>query len=393
MPSPLEEQPGLLIRDPFRYSDSIIVVPPPLVPFLAFFDGANSLADLKLGLVRASGDLRAAELAPSLVQSLSANGFLDDEAFRGLKEAKEEAFRVDPVRRACHAGSAYPVEAGALRATLEGYLASGEAPTCPPGLAGIAAPHVSPEGGPGSYACAYSLIDPSLRDRTFVILGTSHYGEPGRFGLTRKPFETPLGRALADEDAVETLARAAPKGVVRDDYCFAIEHSIEFQVIFLQHRLPGDLRILPVLCGPLFRNGEGVPEADEGVGGFIEALAALVRDDPGRFFFVLGVDMAHMGRRYGDPFAATAGTGEMAGVEGDDRARLRAIEAGDADAFWGLLGDGADPLKWCGTSPLYTLLRAVPGLEGRLLRYDQWNIDRASVVSFGAIAFFRPGLQ
>ena len=108
--------------------------------------------------------------------------------------------------------------------------------------------------------------------------------------------------------------------------------------------------------------------------------------------FVLGIDWAHVGRRYGDPFPAEAGEGPLLAVEARDRARLERICAGDAEGFWRLLGDD-DPLKWCGTSPLYTLLRAVPGLEGRLLRYDQWNIDRASVVSFGAIAFFRPGLQ
>jgi hypothetical protein len=48
---------------------------------------------------------------------------------------------------------------------------------------------------------------------------------------------------------------------------------------------------------------------------------------------------------------------------------------------------GDDDLKWCGSSPIYTFLRAVPQARARRLAYQQWNIDDASVVSFGALAF------
>jgi hypothetical protein len=44
-------------------------------------------------------------------------------------------------------------------------------------------------------------------------------------------------------------------------------------------------------------------------------------------------------------------------------------------------------LKWCGSAPLYTFLKAVPHARGELLRYEQWNIDEQSVVSFAGIAF------
>ena len=67
---------------------------------------------------------------------------------------------------------------------------------------------------------------------------------------------------------------------------------------------------------------------------------------------------------------------------------MERIEAGDADGFWELVTErGDDDLKWCGTSPIYTFLRALPEARGRLLGYDQWNIDEASVVSFGAMSF------
>ena len=34
MPSPVEDRPGLLIRDSFGYSDAMLIIPPPLVEVL-----------------------------------------------------------------------------------------------------------------------------------------------------------------------------------------------------------------------------------------------------------------------------------------------------------------------------------------------------------------------
>ena len=72
-------------------------------------------------------------------------------------------------------------------------------------------------------------------DRTFVILATSHYGEPERFGLTRKSFVTPLGEAATDTPLVDWLAERGGAAVDMEDYCHSFEHTVEFQVIFLQH--------------------------------------------------------------------------------------------------------------------------------------------------------------
>jgi predicted class III extradiol MEMO1 family dioxygenase len=75
-------------------------------------------------------------------------------------------------------------------------------------------------------------------------------------------------------------------------------------------------------------------------------------------------------------------------VEKRDRARLERIAAGDGPGFWELVAEnGDDDLRWCGSSPIYTFLRAVPEARGKMLRYDQWNIDEQSVVSFAAMSF------
>ena len=77
MPSPAPEQPGLLMRDPYRYSDAVIIVPPVLAQTLVLFDGEHTDVDLKVLLTRVTGDiLRAADIARDFIQALEESGFL-----------------------------------------------------------------------------------------------------------------------------------------------------------------------------------------------------------------------------------------------------------------------------------------------------------------------------
>jgi len=388
MPSPLRDRPGLLIRDPFRYSDLTLIIPPALVECLRCFDGQQTELDIKEILVRVTGELDSGDVVERLIDTLSNGGFLENEVFVRIREERHRAFAGASSREAIHAGSSYPTEVQPLRATLDRYLGARQEAGSD-GLLGIAAPHVSPEGGWHSYGAAYGMMAPQYKDRTFVVLGTSHYGEPERFGLTRKPFVTPLGESQVDAPLVDWLQQKAASAVQMEDYCHAIEHSIEFQVLFLQHLYGPDIRILPILCGPYARSIYlgSKPEADENVSRFLDALGEMAAREAGQLFWVLGVDMAHMGRRYGDSFSARADQGAMVEVTERDRSRLDRVTAGDAEGFWSLVQQNRDDLKWCGSSVLYTFLRALPQARGHLLRYEQWNIDEQSVVSFGGIAF------
>jgi AmmeMemoRadiSam system protein B len=176
-----------------------------------------------------------------------------------------------------------------------------------------------------------------------------------------------------------------------EDYCHAVEHSIEFQVVFLQHLFGPDIRIVPILCGAFAKSiyTGCKPEHDEEVRSFLDRLGNIAAREGKRLLWVLGIDMAHMGARYGDRLPARANTGEMTEVARRDQERIGRINAADALGFWDLVQQNQDDLKWCGSSPLYTFLKAVPDARGTLRRYEQWNIDDASVVSFAALSFRR----
>jgi MEMO1 family protein len=391
MPSPAPDKPGLLIRDPFQFSDAALVIPPVLVESLTYFDGTRTSLDLREHLVRLTGDLDIGGLEQHLIDTLSGAGFLEDENFFRRKEEAERAFASAPTRAAAHAGTGYPEDPAELSATLREYLKC-DAPAAPNGrLLAIAAPHVSPYGGVDAYRAAYASLTPSDADRTFVVLGTSHYGEPDRFGLTRKAFVTPFGETSPNLTLVDEIAQAAGDGALMEDYCHAVEHSIEFQVVFLQHLFGPRVRVVPVLCGAFSRGMQAGarPEDDEAVQRTIGALGDIAAREGDRLLWVLGVDMAHMGRRYGDRFEAAANSGEMEDVARRDRSRIDRMEQGDAAGFWEQVRENHDDLKWCGASPIYTFLRALPEARGKLLHYHQWNIDPHSVVSFAGLRFYR----
>jgi AmmeMemoRadiSam system protein B len=388
MPSPVPDRPGILIRDPLQYSDTVVIIPPVLAQTLVLFDGEHTDLDLRALLTRATGELETSGLARHLIEALDEGGFLESDRFHAMRDRKRREFADAESRQPAHAESGYPKEAEPLRAKLDQYGAAPEAGSAD-SLVALAAPHVSPEGGFRSYAAAYRRLNPGYADRTFVILGTSHYGQPEKFGLTRKRYVTPFGALQTDRALVDRLAAAAPGAVVMEDYCHATEHSIEFQCIFLQHVLGRpDVKAVPILCGPLVESlltGKA-PEQNESVRRFLDALGEMAAKLGDKLVWILGVDMAHIGRRYGDAFAATAEQGFLAEVRARDEARL-----GDAEGFFELVHPNYDDLRWCGYSPIYAFLRAVENIHGEVLRYEQWNIDQQSVVSFAGMEFRRAG--
>lgn len=390
MPSPLPDQPGILLRDPFLYTEHILVIPPAWVVVLQCLDGAHTALDAQELLTRLTGgQIVAREEVEQFVSVLDEAGYIEGDELDARKERRHEEFRQAPVRAPTHAGSAYPAERDAIEALFSEPMSPRSETGGTPPIA-IAAPHVSPEGGFASYRAAYDFATAD-DDTTFVILGTSHYGAPERFGTSKKPFSTPLGTAEVDQSALSDFIALAGDAVDQEDYCHHAEHSIELQVLFLQYQFRRPIKIVPVLCGPFvdsLRTGKP-PETIDGNQRVFDALAEL-HTKRENLVWVLGVDMAHIGARYGHREAVRAGEGAMEDVAAKDRARLERLSEGDAAGFFDLVHPGGDELNWCGYSPLYTFLKSVGAAEtlrGDVRAYEQWNIDESSVVTFGAIHF------
>ena len=122
MPSPSPDHPGLFIRDPYRFSDAMLIIPPLLVECLECFDGRQTDLDLRAALVKLTNDLDVSEIERSLIEALSTAGFLEDENFARMEAERRRSFAEQTVREPSHAGSAYPEEPEAMRETMAEYM-------------------------------------------------------------------------------------------------------------------------------------------------------------------------------------------------------------------------------------------------------------------------------
>ena len=112
-----------------------------------------------------------------------------------------------------------------------------------------------------------------------MVLGTGHNGLKNLFSLTRKPFSTPLGKLQVDSEFVERLTSRYPHDLFTDEFAHRTEHTIEFQVLFLQLLLGNNIPMVPILCSfahwMVTQGGRPPPIGRKGKLSLLTMLAAL----------------------------------------------------------------------------------------------------------------------
>ena len=123
-------------------------------------------------------------------------------------------------------------------------------------LVALISPHAGLRYSGPVAAHAYALLR-GRRDLTAVLVGPSHRTAfEGVSVYARGAFATPLGEIPVDEEVAAALldgGRGTPRRPARRT---AREHSLEMQLPFLQHLVPG-LRIVPLLMGSQTRGRGG----------------------------------------------------------------------------------------------------------------------------------------
>jgi hypothetical protein len=384
----------LALRDPAGYTASVIMLPMALLEIVSLFDGAHDVAAIQAAVTRHTGRAVERERIEELAQALDAHGFLEGAVFDARRAEVDGRFLAGAARPASHAGGAYPGEPEALRSMFDGFFASPQGPgpvdpaTSAAGVRALVAPHIDFHRGGPAYAWGYRDLAERCDADLFVIFGTCHAGMRHPFALTRKPYETPLGAAPVDVDFVERLAKRAGQDCFGAELAHRNEHSIEFQAVFLRYLFAGrrEVAIVPVLTSFVHEAlALGTqPQDDPRVPRFLDALAETVASGGSRVAFIAGADLAHMGPRFGDAEPVSAAEAERIGAA--DRAMLRTVEAGDADAFFESAARDGDARRVCGLSPIWTLLKATGGAPGTLRRYAQ-TPDPECLVSFASVIF------
>jgi AmmeMemoRadiSam system protein B len=380
---------ALLVRDHLGIIQDPVLLQGELIDLLGLLDGRRTLRDLQLEFIRRRGGLIVdSSKLERLVRQLDAAGLLDSPAHEARKKKMLSEYQKLEVREPSHAGISYPAEPGRLRTYLDSILQeTGESgPPCASGeVRALVAPHIDLETGKRIYAAAYRVLR-GRKPRRVVLLGTGHSLEDGVFGLTGKDFVTPLGRVVTDRDVVGRLRRAGNGCLSPSDFAHRREHSLEFELIFLQHVLGSAFSIVPILCGSLAQDLGRVSRPAElpGVARVLSELRSLWEEDPPGTIFVAGVDLSHIGPKFGHRERAEA---LLLEARAHDRALLRAFADGDVKAFWAESRRVRDRYNVCGLSALAFLLEIFQGTTGSVLGYDFWMEESTqSGVSFAAAA-------
>lgn len=388
IPTSYKGQKALLVRDFLGLIRDPVILQGDALRIVGLIDGKKTVRDIQLALVRLkSGVLVDAEAIGRLVLELDSACLLQSGRYRSEKERILTDYLKLEVRPPSHAGVSYPARPEELRAYLDSIL--GSAATEGPagawdGLCGLVVPHIDLETGKKVYASAYRSIR-SARPHRILLLGTGHSLEDAYFALTEKDYETPLGLVKTDRKAVRTLKKAGGKAVSPYDISHRREHSLEFQLVFLQHLFGASFTAVPILCGSFGRDLARAccPSDIPDVAGFLAALRALWEEDPAHTLFIAAVDFSHIGPKFGHRERASS---LLLEAKKHDQALIAALAASDSRAFWAESRKTGDRHNVCGFSTLASLLDTVPGVKGRLLDYEFWKEEAThSAVSYAAI--------
>jgi MEMO1 family protein len=292
------------------------------------------------------------------------------------------------MRRAAVAGQWYPGDADRLAADLDRYLAGAELDPPEHHLRAIVAPHAGLMYSGPVAAHAYKPIR-RTQYGCVVLVGPSHFvAFQGVSIWPRGAWETPFGPVRIDELFAAAIAAENREIVERPD-AHGREHSLEMQLPFIAHLLPG-APIVPLVMGRQTRDtamalGEALARA------IAARTPAQTRDArprdqehepvgprPGEVLLVASSDLSHYEE------AGTAAT--------MDAVVAQHVEALDPDGLMDALE--REPRHACGGGPMVAVLHAARLLgasHAKVLRYaDSGDVsgDKSSVVGYMAAAIW-----
>jgi len=382
---------ALLVRDPLEIIKDPVLLQGEAVEFLSLIDGQRSLLEIQVAMTRfRKGVDISAESIGRLVDELEKAFILESGPLAHKRERLIRDYAALEVRPASHAGRSYPADRGATAKLLDQILAQALPPGRPSGpIKAVIAPHIDLEAGKRSYGRIYGLLRGCPPPRVVLLLGTGHSLGTGYFSLTSKDFETPLGLVKTDRKIVQGLASRAGGAAEPNDFGHRSEHSLEIQLIFLQHIFGSDFRLIPILCGSFQEHlAEAGRAADiPAVAPLLDFLKEFLDAGGDGILVVAGVDFSHIGPKFGHDRSAASLEAE---TRQHDRRLIEALCRRDASALWGEVRRAKDAYNVCGFSTLACLLEVLPpaGPEGQVVDYDLWREEATqSAVSFAAIAY------
>lgn len=403
---PIEYQDDLYIylSDPQNIAPSPIILTPQEFFITSLLDGKHDYGKIRVAFAEKFGGLLIEKShIDRLIANLQENYFLDTPEFYAYFHKMQREFRESPTRRHRFAGLAYEAEAEKLYQQIDGFYQHGDGAGLPQKHNGhsssksdfcaIMVPHIDLRVGGPCYTHGYRYLAENFQPELVIILGIAHSGSRNFFTASRKKFSTPFGEMHTANDFLDRWSSLAGLDVTEDDWPHRAEHSIEFQLPFLQHALQDPFEIVPVLCGavePLLNH-----TTDWHIAGntrlHIEALAAALKAEKRRTAIILSVDLAHVGPKFGDGDKISGQLAEQ--HQSRDQQLFKMLENWDRPGLQQLMKSDLLTRRVDACGALLTLFGMFEQGKGRLLSYGQnFQPDTASLVTYGSMAFEVGGL-
>lgn len=388
IPTLHEGQKAIVVRDTLGLIREPIMLHGELLTFVSLIDGRKNIRDIQLDLIRyKGGTFVSLEEVENILSELDSIFLLDSEHYCQEKKKIVASYSLLPLRSAYHAGRSYPSEPDKLRAMLDSFFTEKKEISLPfegKKISALIAPHIDLEAGKKVYVSAYRALE-KCQPKRVILLGTGHYLYGAFFSLTEKDFETPLGLVKTEKDWVRRLRKEGGKLVSSDDITHRSEHSLEFQLIFLQYMFGSDFSIIPILCGSFDKILDELsrPREIRGMEKFLEELRICAEEMNSEGLIVAGVDLSHIGPKFGHDQRATSLLFE---AKTHDKLLLDALCKGDIEEFWSEAKKVKNRYNVCGLSTLASLMEIQSVGKGYLLDYDFWLQEATqSAVTFAAV--------
>jgi hypothetical protein len=296
----------IAFHDPYRLIDHGIALDINTLPILQLLDGFHDLRDIQTILMkRQGGRIVYVSEIESFIDSLDRACLLESPFFDQKMCGLRSEFSGQPIRLPVHAGKSYvsePVELSQFIENVENNLSQEYLRHIPDNITGILAPHIDINIAKDIYVNTYRYLKGKNYD-VVVILGINHHVQEGLYCVSEKNYATPFGEIKTDKNFIRELKKELPVGTLApDDFGHMTEHSIEFQTIFLHYYLQCPFAIVPILCGGVhefIHQGKNIL-TDERFRGMVSLMKRLLEERKGRILLVAGVDLSHVGRKFGD---------------------------------------------------------------------------------------------
>jgi len=382
----------IVLSDPQEIALQHIALPVDLIPLLQLMNGTytkNGIISLLSEQIESGADV-VTNTFFELYANLDHLGYLDSPRFQFMKSDIENYLAADLRQPVC-AGNTYSSDPDELSNEINTLISSINPESISKGANAIIVPHIDFQIGEEAHKC-YASGYHAIRDTKadlFVILGTSHHSYSCEFMFTKKDFITPLGSVSTDRQIINKVRNQLSFNLSIDDRAHRYEHSIELQIVLLQHLFSDrDFTILPILVGSFGNhvlNGS-LPNYDNKFSEFITVLKNVIIESGRNTVMIASVDFAHIGRKFGDYFDAEPLLEEL---KQEDEVLIEHLEHGDADSFFRQVTQVKDRNKICGLSPIYSLVNLMNGEKFKFLNYGQWNeTETKSAVSFASLASY-----